>query len=359
MYTSNPFSGKGKRAQFARIAYKRLMSREWVMHADVMADYNSLKPAKELTRDVSKCDYDGELRKAFPMVCEKIRKKVGDDAIVEEGNNRIKRFKYVGEDPDPLANLLYTILAKSVGEYQQFCRDSAGFFPISWLEYFFKDCKDLLNIKKKRKDGEQVLSASLDRMLTNIELLPLLYKAVTQKEVLSIEYKPYNEDEQMLSFHPHFLKEFNGRWYIFGHADGCEPQFGYNLALDRIVGEPKEKKGVKYLSAPSGFYTEYFKNIVGVSHSKNDIVQVIKIRVRNKYMFMLTETKPIHSSQLTVTPYGQHKDGEYGEFSLAVEVNKEFLGRILQMGSGLEIVSPQEVRDRIKRDIEKMADLYK
>ncbi len=357
--STNPFSGNGISAKFARLTYKRMMSRKWVTYADVMADYLGLKSAKELEYSVSDCDHYGELKKSFPKVVAKIKEKVGQKSIVEEGNKRGKRFRYVGEDPDPLANLLYTILAKSVDEYQQFCRDSAGFFPISWLEYFFKDCKDLLNIKTKRKEGEQVLSASLDRILTNIELLPLLYEAISQKKVLSIEYKPYNEIERTLTFHPHFLKEFNGRWYIFGHADGCEPQFGYNLALDRIIGKPQEIKSVKYSCAPSGFYTEYFKNIVGVSHSKDAIVQEIKIRVRNKYMFMLTETKPIHTSQVTVTPYGQHEDGEYGEFSLTVEVNKEFVGRILQMGSGLEIVSPQGVRDHIKQDIEKMANLYK
>ncbi len=124
-------------------------------------------------------------------------------------------------------------------------------------------------------------------------MLPILYEDIKNKKVLSIEYDPFMKEKQTLTFHPHFLKEFNGRWYIFGHADGHETQRIYNLAIDRIVGEPKEIKDVKYVSAPSGFYTEYFRNIVGVSHSKDTIAQEIKIRARNKYMFMLTETKPI------------------------------------------------------------------
>lgn len=358
MSTTNPFSGTGERVQFARLTYNRLMSRERVTYADVMADYLRLKSAEELPCPVSKCDHYGELKKAFPNVVEMIKKTAGPDSIDEEGNNRERRFRYVGEKEAPLETWLYTIW-KGVEEYRQFCEDSAGFFPISWLEYFFKDCKDLLNIKTKRKVGEQVLSASLDRILKNIDLLPILYEAIKNKKVLSIEYEPFTEEKRTHTFHPHFLKEFNGRWYIFGHADRYMPEFGYNLAVDRIVGEPKEIEDVKYISAPSGFYTEYFKNIVGVSHPKDPIAQEIKIRVRNKYMFMLTETKPIHSNQVTVTPYGQHEDGEYGEFSITVEVNNEFIGRILQMGSGLEIVSPQVVRDRIKQAIEEMAKLYK
>lgn len=57
-------------------------------------------------------------------------------------------------------------------------------------------------------------------------------------------------------------------------------------------------------------------------------------------------------------------DGTYGEFSVQVEVNDEFVGRILQMGAGLEIVSPQivspqNVREKFKRRVEALADLYK
>lgn len=57
-------------------------------------------------------------------------------------------------------------------------------------------------------------------------------------------------------------------------------------------------------------------------------------------------------------------DGTYGEFYVQVEVNDEFVGRILQMGAGLEIVSPQivspqNVREKFKRRVEALADLYK
>lgn len=52
-------------------------------------------------------------------------------------------------------------------------------------------------------------------------------------------------------------------------------------------------------------------------------------------------------------------DGMYGEFSVQVEVNDEFVGRILQMGAGLEIVSPQNVREKFIRRVEALADLYK
>lgn len=354
MTRKNIFDGDSYYAQFAQVAYKRLMSRKWVTNADIMADYMGVKSASELPCSISKCDHVKELSKALMD----IKELLGNSSFEEEGTNRSKRFRYIGKDDDPLADMRNAIVISDLKQYWQFCQDSAGFFPSSWLEYFFKDSRDLLDIKTKRKKGEQVLSASLDRMLTNIEMLPLLYEAIVHRQVLSITYKPYNEEECTLTFHPHYLKEFNGRWHLFGHADTQEPEFGYNVALDRIVVKPRELYKVNYISAPKGFYEQFFKDIVGVSHTKNAAQYDIVIRAHTYYIYKLTETKPIHQPQEIITPWGEHEDGTYGEFSIHVEVNNELIGRILQMGAGLEIVSPLEVRDLFTQRVKDLAKLY-
>ena len=69
-------------------------------------------------------------------------------------------------------------------------------------------------------------------------------------------------------------------------------------------------------------------------------------------------TKPIHQSHTVVKPYAQYVDGEYAEFSVDVEPNNEFYGRILQMGAGLEVVSPESVRNEIAQRVHNLADLY-
>lgn len=70
------------------------------------------------------------------------------------------------------------------------------------------------------------------------------------------------------------------------------------------------------------------------------------------------DTKPIHQSHTVVKPYSQYVDGEYAEFSVDVEPNNEFYGRILQMGAGLEVVSPESVRNEIAQRVHNLADLY-
>lgn len=358
MRRQNLFDGDSYKAQFAIITYRRLMNRRWVTYADVMAEFHGKASPKELPYNLSNCEGYGELKKIFGTLKRAITDKVGEGCIETEGNNRGRRFRYIGNDDDPLADIRNAKVINNLRQYWRFCQDSAGFFPKSWLEYFFKDCQDLLDMKAKKRKGEQVISASLDRILTNIEYLPMLYEAIVNKLVLEIDYKPYLEEIETLLFHPHYLKEYNGRWHLFGHVVGHKPENGYNIALDRINSRPREKSKVDYISAPPLFYEQFFKNIVGVSHAKDLVLYNIIVRAHTYYIYKLTETKPIHSTQETIKAFEEHEDGIYGEFSLQVEVNNEFFGRILQMGAGLEIMSPSTVRDEFKRRVLKLANLY-
>lgn len=355
----NPFDGKGIYTKFVWDIYRRLKSREWFTHADVMADRLGLTSPDELEWSISKCPHNGELRKAFRDTCQLVEEKAGEDCIETRGNNRAKEFRYVGTIDNPLEDLQNASAIKDIRTYAQFCEDSAGFFPRSWLDHFFEDTLDLLQITRRRKNGEQMISSSIDRELDNIHLLPILYEAIRDKRVLRIQYKPYEEESVSLVFHPHLLKEHNGRWFLFGHAVGRVPEHGYNLALDRIKDEPDVMPiSEKYILAPKGFYSDYFENIVGVSHQKGQKPEHIILRANTRNMFRLTETKKIHHSQKTIKSFGQYDDGEYGEFSLFVEPNNEFMGRIFHMSDGLVVVSPERVRDLFRKRILKMADMY-
>lgn len=353
----NLFDGESYKAEFAIIIYRWLMNRRWVTYADIMADRLGCS-TEELPANLSNCDGYGELKKTVGIVKKSICEIVGNDCFEEEGNNRNKRFRYVGKDNDPLADMRNAKAINNLRQYWKFCQDSAGFFPKSWLEYFFKDCQDLLDMKAKRQKGEQVISASLDRILTNIEYLPSLYEAITNKTVLEIDYKPFDEEEVTLMFHPHYLKEYNGRWHLFGHAEGRDPENGYNVPLDRIQSKPRERSRVEYVAAPKHFYGGFFKDIVGVSHVKDAEKEHIIIRAHIHKIFKLMDTKPLHRSYTLVKPFGKYDDGEYAEFSVDVEPNNEFYGRILQMGAGLEVISPESVRDEMAQRVRELATLY-
>ncbi len=150
-------------------------------------------------------------------------------------------------------------------------------------------------MKAKRQKGEQVISSSLDRILTNIEYLPQLYEAITNKTVMEIEYKPYDEEQVTLLFHPHYLKEYNGRWHLFGHAEGREPEFGYNIALDRIQEKPRERSKVDYVPAPEHYYDEFFKGHRGREPHEGAPEQRTHryTRARTLYIILLLQTTEV------------------------------------------------------------------
>ena len=112
------------------------------------------------------------------------------------------------------------------------------------------------------------------------------------------------------------------------------------------------------MPAPKHFYDEFFKDIVGVSHMKDAEKEHIVIRAHSLYIYKLFPRKVRPFLQEVVTPFGEHEDGIYGDFSLQVKVNNEFIGRILQMGAGLEIISPDNVRQMFKERVAELAKLY-
>lgn len=376
----NPFDGKSIKTRFIWKLYSKYMSRSWFTLTEVMEEYKSdhdknqsseLKnissKAKKASLKMSSEVGNSALKKANMDIKRLIIARAGEDSIEERGNNKHKEFRYCGDSDDPLSDYKSASAVNNIRTYVRFCLDSAGFFPISWLSHFFEGTLDLLNIEELRNNGALSIVSSADRQLTNIELLPRLYEAIRDKEVLPIKYRPKAMAEVLWIVHPHILKEYNGRWFLFGYVDdGKYKRHGRNLALDRIVkieegGDDESIKDIKYVKAPQNFYQNFFEDIIGVSkNNEGKPAEDIRIRIRNYRMFNLITTKPFHSSQKTVTDYGAHEDGvKYGEITLHVELNNEFIGRILQMGAGLEVVSPEWIRNEVKQRIFNMAEIYK
>ena len=107
-----------------------------------------------------------------------------------------------------------------------------------------------------------------------------------------------------------------------------------------------------------GFYQEYFKNIIGVTHEKDAKVEQVVIRTKSEYLHGLLLTKPLHHSQKEILPFGEHDGQWYGEVTLSIEPNRELRGRILMYGEGLEVSEPLTLREQIKEVIMKQMNQY-
>ena len=356
MPTKNIFAGFGLRSEFVNLIYNELMKRDFVSYADVLALY--YKRPKGYY-DSYACNSEpgyGELKKAFPEVLKALNKAC-PNCIEDNGQSKGKAYKYKGKNDDPLSEERKAVVQKSVEDYVAFCKASAGIMPASWFSAFFENTQLLLDTNRESKDGDMHISSSMEQNLTNIHLLPVFYKAISDKQVLRFAYQPFGQETFTLIFHPQFLKEYNGRWFVFGEADR-EPYKAYNVPLDRIVGEVCKVNDVEYISAPKGFYQDFFNNIIGVTHEKGAKVEEVIIRTKTEYQHGLLLTKPLHHSQKETLPFGEYEAGNYGEVRLTIEPNRELRGRILLYGENLEVISPMSLREQIKEILRRQMQQY-
>lgn len=360
MTNKNIFAGRGVKTTFVKILYNELMKREFVTLADVMCikrgkpkGFYDNNPKITLSREI----FYGDLKKASSELIKALEKKCPGCIKGNGKTGKGKAFIYIGGSDDPMAAERQAVEQKRIEDYVDFCKASAGILPSSWFSSYFQNTQLLLDTNREAESGASYIRSSLEQNLTNIDLLPVFNKAITDRQVLQFSYQPFGQELFELTFHPQFLKEYNGRWFVFGEADR-EPYHAYNVALDRIFGEVNPVEGAEYIPAARGFYQQYFKDIVGVTHEKDAKVEKMVIRTKSEYQHGLLLTKPLHHSQQEAKPFGEHDGQWYGEVTLTIEPNRELRGRILMYGEGLEVIEPFSLREQISDIIKRQMVLY-
>lgn len=91
---------------------------------------------------------------------------------------------------------------------------------------------------------------------------------------------------------------------------------------------------------PESYFTEYF----GVLTDETPMAHVV-VRAYGKTANYL-RTLPLHHSQREL----QQAD-EYAEFSFDIRPTYDFLGQLLSHGDGIEVVSPDDVREKMRQKI--------
>lgn len=197
---------------------------------------------------------------------------------------------------------------------------------------------------------KEIISFDQNEYLVGLENLPTLYKSITNKSVLNIEYQSFKETaSRQLIIHPYYLKQFNKRWFLFGL--NVKDKLIYNLPLDRIKSISQSSE--KYIENITLDFKEYFEDIVGVSFTPNE--KPIKIRMKiNNEVTPYVLTKPLHGSQKKI---------ESKEDATIVEIevipNIELRQLILSFGDGIEVISPIEIRNEFYQVAQKMFKKYK
>ena len=196
--------------------------------------------------------------------------------------------------------------------------------------------------------------------LKNLKLVKVLANYLG-KQVITFRYHQGYENMQTITVHPHLLKEYNSRWFLFGYVVNDQDENEVVcFSLDRIVYQNTGSIlpcDISFRKAPKYFYKQYFKDIVGVTKMKDRALETFTVKTTNYLVHQLIKTKPIHSSQNPNSTFDFDKNE--GEITFSVIPNIELQTRLLSYGDGIVLEGNSEFKERLKSVIARMAALYK
>jgi len=170
-------------------------------------------------------------------------------------------------------------------------------------------------------------------------LTPII-EAMRESHVINITYQKF-EHNKAYSFeiHPYCVKIFKQRWYVVAF----NPFKNYILiySLDRIKNiEPTSNK----FDLPEDFNgEEYFKDSFGIIVDNYLETEEVLLKVFDEDVKYI-ETLPLHNSQKEV-----QKAIDYTIFSYKIKPTYDFIKEILSHGRYIEVLSPESLRNEIKR----------
>lgn len=209
-----------------------------------------------------------------------------------------------------------------------------------WVNTIQTKLNSGLDIGNKEK---QIISFEENEFLKGVEFLNPLYEYILNKQCIEITYKGFSSERQnIFTVSPYYLKQYNNRWFLFGHNHQVEKI--QNLALDRII----EIKNSKLESEESSIdFDEYFEDIIGVS---NDLdLEPVKIQIElSDNILPYIQSKPIHGSQKI--------NGNIIE--LFVKINYELVALLLSYGENMKVLAPVSIVKILKGKIDLMKKSY-
>lgn len=177
-----------------------------------------------------------------------------------------------------------------------------------------------------------------------------IVNSIRYKKPLEIAYQPYTSAESYsLILHSYFLKQYNGRWFLFGLNPTTE-NFAWNLAIDRIV-EIKELS-TQFIENTEIVWTEYFEDIIGVTKPEGQSPENILLHFNGKTGHYI-ETKPLHGSQKS-----KWLDDQTLEVRLEVIPNYELERLILSYAESVKVLGPDLFKKKIHARIEAAISQY-
>lgn len=273
------------------------------------------------------------------------------DQILDQEDKREHKFRY----PSAVFERNIDLVVKYRGEYKSLRKKQIEDMMVYSKGLLPKDVMTEIFLKEIRKQHHTIIEFDSNNDLKNIHLLSELFLAIRNKKVVSFDYEPFTSNPFNVVLHPHYLKEYNNRWFVFGLS---VTEHGKDLAtpypLDRIISNVSIHDDEEYVESEID-YDSYFDEFIGVSKTKSKLHKIV-FRTNDKYIHGLIKTKKIHHTQSLVKEWSDEE--QCGRFKISVRTNNELKARFLSFGNGLTIEYPEWYAHKIAEEIDKMLKSY-
>ena len=334
--------------------------RRWTLEDLVEACCDALYDCEGIRKGVSVRTVQGDIQMMRSD-------KLGYNAPIVVYEN--KYYKY--EDPDfsimdmPLSQNDYLVMQEAVDMLRQL-QDFNRFAEISDV---VSRLQDKLSVSRKARKPLIHFDSVPD--LKGLQLLNPLYNIIARQQVVKITYLSFNASQpKEYILHPHLLKEFRNRWFLFGSQyenDFVKPDEQsqtclsnrtlknmklLNLPLDRIEAYEVMDK-LQYRDNPAFDTEHFFDDVIGVSKNIGDKAHHIVFWAsprQSKYI----STKPLHPSQQLVQ---RHEDGSC-TFSMDVVINRALYSVLMSYGAGICVLEPKKCARFMAENLENLVKQY-
>ena len=168
---------------------------------------------------------------------------------------------------------------------------------------------------------------------------------------MQIIYKGFQDKESTIfEFHPHILKQYNRRWFVFGYNKTAK-RWQHSIPLDERLISFETLEDIDYLESDID-WDVFFRTMVGVRRVNENVERVV-VRFHNGRENYF-KTKPFQPD------YEEFFDvDKQDQVWFETIINKELVQQLLSYGQELEVLEPEQLKMQMREHSNTMQQFYK
>ena len=214
----------------------------------------------------------------------------------------------------------------------------------AWLEEIISNLELRFGLKS---DSEDLISFGQNEQLKGLEFLSDIIDYTLNHQTIVVFYRTFKGKELEMTIHPYYVKQYNGRWFLFGFNEKFNKIT--NIALDRI--QQIYKSDIHFKPNELIVFSSYFDDIIGVTMPDGDTSKETFIFKFSKERFPYVESKPMHKTQETI-------DEKNCIIKINVFRNRELDQQIFSYIPDITIIEPEWYKQLIIEKIQENLKNY-